>query len=34
MPAYHGMVGDRSVDMRQRVECGRHVSAIYTALAK
>ncbi|CBF76551.1 RCC1 domain-containing protein [Aspergillus nidulans FGSC A4] len=34
MPAYRGIVGDRSVDMRQRVECGRHVSAIYTACAK
>ncbi|RDW86324.1 RCC1 domain-containing protein [Aspergillus mulundensis] len=34
MPAYRGTVGGRSFDMRQRVECGRHISAIYTALKK
>jgi nucleolar protein 9 len=34
MPRHHGMVGKRSVKMRQRVECGRHTSAIYSALEK
>ncbi|KAF3387346.1 Ultraviolet-B receptor UVR8 [Penicillium rolfsii] len=31
MPAHKGKVGKRSVKMEQRVECGRHVSAIYSA---
>ncbi|KAJ6166620.1 hypothetical protein N7470_002067, partial [Penicillium chermesinum] len=32
MPRHKGTVGKRSVDMEQRVECGRHVSAIYSAV--
>lgn len=31
MPQHKGKVGKRSVKMEQRVECGRHVSAIYSA---
>ncbi|KAJ5439781.1 uncharacterized protein N7458_010779 [Penicillium daleae] len=33
MPQHKGKVGKRSVKMEQRVECGRHVSAIYSAAA-
>ncbi|KAJ5174431.1 uncharacterized protein N7482_000308 [Penicillium canariense] len=32
MPQHKGKVGNRSVNMEQRVECGRHVSAIYSAV--
>lgn len=31
MPQHKGKVGNRSVKMEQRVECGRHVSAIYSS---
>lgn len=31
MPRHKGKVGNRTVSMEQRVECGRHVSAIYSA---
>ncbi|KAJ5095360.1 hypothetical protein NUU61_004716 [Penicillium alfredii] len=31
MPRHKGRVGNRTVSMEQRVECGRHVSAIYSA---
>lgn len=31
MPQHKGKVGKRSVKMEQRVECGRHVSAIYSS---
>lgn len=34
MPVHRGTVKDRSFNMRQRVECGRHVSAIYTSFEK
>lgn len=33
MPQHKGKVGMRSVKMEQHVECGRHVSAIYSATA-
>ena len=33
MPRHKGMVGKRSVRMEQRVECGRHVTAIFSAVA-
>lgn len=32
MPRHKGKVGKRTVSMEQRVECGRHVSAIYSAV--
>lgn len=32
MPRHKGKVGKRTVSMEQRVECGRHVSAIYSAI--
>lgn len=32
MPRHKGVVGKRSVSMEQRVECGRHVSAIFSAV--
>lgn len=32
MPRHQGQVGKRNVSMEQRVECGRHVSAIYSAV--
>ncbi|KAJ5141258.1 hypothetical protein N7476_008999 [Penicillium atrosanguineum] len=32
MPRHKGPVGKRNVSMEQRVECGRHVSAIYSAV--
>lgn len=32
MPRHRGKVGKRTVSMEQRVECGRHVSAIYSAV--
>jgi alpha-tubulin suppressor-like RCC1 family protein len=32
IPRHKGKVGKRNVSMEQRVECGRHVSAIYSAL--
>ena len=32
MPRHKGKVGKRNVNMEQRVECGRHVSAIYSAV--
>lgn len=32
MPRHKGPVGKRNVNMEQRVECGRHVSAIYSAV--
>lgn len=32
MPRHKGKVGKRNVNMEQRVECGRHVSAIYSAI--
>lgn len=32
MPRHKGKVGTRTVAMEQRVECGRHVSAIYSAV--
>jgi nucleolar protein 9 len=32
MPRHNGKVGKRNVSMEQRVECGRHVSAIYSAV--
>ncbi|KAF4769524.1 hypothetical protein HAV15_011504 [Penicillium sp. str.  len=32
MPRHKGKVGTRNVSMEQRVECGRHVSAIYSAV--
>ncbi|KAI9370092.1 regulator of chromosome condensation 1/beta-lactamase-inhibitor protein II [Aspergillus egyptiacus] len=32
IPRHRGTVGNRSVNMRQRVECGRHISAIYSAV--
>ncbi|KAJ5155619.1 hypothetical protein N7492_008422 [Penicillium capsulatum] len=32
MPEHKGKVGKRNVKMEQRVECGRHVSAIYSAV--
>lgn len=31
MPRHKGKAGNRTVSMEQRVECGRHVSAIYSA---
>ncbi|RMJ27430.1 hypothetical protein PHISP_01686 [Aspergillus sp. HF37] len=31
MPGHRGKVGNRTVDMEQKVECGRYVSAIYAA---
>lgn len=31
MPRHKGKVGNRTVSMEQKVECGRHVSAIYSA---
>ncbi|KAL4810542.1 regulator of chromosome condensation 1/beta-lactamase-inhibitor protein II [Aspergillus unguis] len=34
MPAHRGTVGSKSINMRQRVTCGRHVSAIYTTFEK
>jgi nucleolar protein 9 len=34
MPRHRGKAGGRNVNMRQRVECGRHISAIYSALEK
>lgn len=32
MPRHKGVVGKRSVSMEQQVECGRHVSGIYSAV--
>ncbi|KAJ5293922.1 hypothetical protein N7508_008743 [Penicillium antarcticum] len=32
IPRHKGKVGKRNVSMEQRVECGRHVSAIYSAV--
>ena len=32
MPRHKGQVGKRNVSMEQRVECGRHVSAIFSAV--
>lgn len=32
LPRHKGQVGDRTMSMEQRVECGRHVSAIYSAV--
>lgn len=32
LPRHKGQVGKRTVSMEQRVECGRHVSAIYSAV--
>lgn len=32
MPRHKGKVGTRTVSMEQRVECGRHVSAIFSAV--
>ncbi|KAJ5104107.1 hypothetical protein N7532_004636 [Penicillium argentinense] len=32
MPRHKGKVGKRTVSMEQRVECGRHVSAIFSAV--
>lgn len=32
MPRHKGPVGKRTMSMEQRVECGRHVSAIYSAV--
>lgn len=32
MPPHKGKVGSRNVKMEQRVECGRHVSAIYSGV--
>ncbi|KAJ5481762.1 Regulator of chromosome condensationRCC1 [Penicillium sp. IBT 31633x] len=32
MPRHKGKVGKRNVSMEQRVQCGRHVSAIYSAV--
>ena len=32
MPRHKGTVGKHTVNMEQRVECGRHVSAIYSAV--
>ncbi|KAJ5674113.1 hypothetical protein N7462_009552 [Penicillium macrosclerotiorum] len=32
MPWHKGKIGTRTVSMEQRVECGRHVSAIYSAV--
>ncbi|KAJ5561800.1 hypothetical protein N7535_003738 [Penicillium sp. DV-2018c] len=32
IPRHKGKVGNRNVSMEQRVECGRHVSAIYSAV--
>lgn len=31
VPRHRGRVGNRTVDMEQKVECGRYVSAIYSA---
>jgi alpha-tubulin suppressor-like RCC1 family protein len=32
MPRHRAKVGNRTVSMEQRIECGRHVSAIYSAV--
>lgn len=32
MPRHKGKVGKRNVNMEQRIECGRHVSAIFSAV--
>lgn len=32
MPNHKGRVGNRNVNMEQRVECGRHVSALYSVV--
>lgn len=32
MPQHKGKVGNRNVKMEQRIECGRHVSAIYSGV--
>jgi nucleolar protein 9 len=32
MPRHKGKAGKRNVNMEQRIECGRHVSAIYSAV--
>ncbi|KAJ5887954.1 hypothetical protein N7495_007995 [Penicillium taxi] len=32
MPRHKGKVGNRTISMEQRIECGRHVSAIYSAV--
>lgn len=32
MPRHKGKAGNRTVNMEQRVECGRHVSGIYSAI--
>ncbi|KKK13025.1 hypothetical protein P175DRAFT_0522978 [Aspergillus ochraceoroseus IBT 24754] len=32
LPFHKGKVGARNVNMRQRVECGRHISAVYSSV--